>query len=459
MTGPVSSLRGRLVLTAIAVGVVFAVLFGAVATWRIHHTEDQAIRSGLQSRMELARDQVTRSGVVRSDTTGPTTDLVQVVGPDGRVRSSSAALAGVAVLADVQQVRSSHAGVRGSIALQAPDIDLATLAVPVHLSSASGSPGGTGALVVALNREGYGAASTDLLRLLIGGLAAVVVAMAVLSWALTGRALRSVTRLTEDAEAVQPRDLGDGLPVPRGDAELARLVGALNRMLARLRDSHTAELAFAADAGHRLRTPVATLRAEAELALRDEDSAVRTEALERIVGDADQLTSIVDRMLARSRAGPRHPAPVLATLREALPRWQRQAGMGSVTLTMQIDERLPEQSRCAELVEIVDPVLDNAVRHTPPSGSISVEVRCDPAAPGSVRVDVTNTGSTVPPQLAPHIFDAWVSSRGGSAAGGLGLWLARETARDVGGELTLEPTGPQGTRFRLRLPVEKLPGV
>lgn len=153
-------------------------------------------------------------------------------------------------------------------------------------------------LVVAVDVEGFNAASRDLLGLLIAGLAVVMLAMAALSWILTGRALHSVTRLTESAETLEPRALATGLPLPRRDAELARLVSALNRMLARLHESHATELAFAADAGHRLRTPVAALRAEAERALRERDPKEQTAALERILLDADQLTSIVDRMLA-----------------------------------------------------------------------------------------------------------------------------------------------------------------
>ncbi|MCW2825129.1 MAG: hypothetical protein JWQ91_2046 [Aeromicrobium sp.] len=84
--------------------------------------------------------------------------------------------------------------------------------------------------------------------------------------------------LAERAEAAAPRDLAIGLPVPPAGAELARLVGALNRRLARVEISHVKELQFAADAGHRLRAPVATLRAEAELAMRG-DRADQTEAL------------------------------------------------------------------------------------------------------------------------------------------------------------------------------------
>ena len=69
-----------------------------------------------------------------------------------------------------------------------------------------------------------------------------------------------------------------------------------------------------------------------------------------------------------------------------------------------------------------------------------------------ITVDVTNTGPGIPTELVPQIFDAWVSGRDASVAGGLGLWLARETARDAGGEVTLADPAPGRVTFRVVLP-------
>ena len=239
--------------------------------------------------------------------------------------------------------------------------------------------------------------------------------------------------------------------MPAHDAELARLVAALNRMLARLHESHTNELAFAADAGHRLRTPVATLRAEAELALRQEDPAVRTAALENIVQDADQLTLIVDRMLARSRNRGSVPEPVAETLAPAADRWRRQADLAGVALDIRIAPSIGPDVRCAAFVEVVEPVVDNAVRHTSTRGWARVEVQASES--GELLVDVSNIGDGVPPDLVARVFDPWVSSRDASIAGGLGLWLSRETARDTGGDVVLADPGPGTCVFRIRLPI------
>ena len=68
-------------------------------------------------------------------------------------------------------------------------------------------------------------------------------------------------------------------------------------------------------------------------------------------------------------------------------------------------------------------------------------------------VRVSNTGEPIAPDMASRMFDAWVSSRDASVAGGLGLWLARETACDLGGDVTLVDDGPYPTTFQARLPL------
>lgn len=447
-----SSLRNRLVLGAATVGFAFALVFGAVANWRISHAEHQAVQAALQSRIELARDEVAADGSISQDAGSPKTDLVQVIGPEGRVRASSPALARAHPLIDVRSVQAGSGKVETRAALQHPDIDLAVLAEPITLTGNATSPAGVGALIVAVDAEGFNTATSQLRVLLLAGLGAVVLAMTALSWVLTGRALHTVTRLTENAEAVGASDLQHGLPIPERDAELARLVEALNRMLVRLRRSHATELAFAADAGHRLRTPVATLRAEAELALGETDPAELSAALERIVHDADQLTSIVDRMLARSRAGERIASLVRSDLAEASTRWHRQAKLAHVGFTLSVDEQITEDARCVELVEIVEPLVDNAVRHTPTGGSVEVDARLDAREPATLVVTVTNTGEPVAPEVVPLLFGAWASTRDASVAGGLGLWLARETARDLGGDV-IHVDDSAATVFRVRLPV------
>lgn len=446
-----ASLRFRLLLGAVVVGITFSVVFGLAASWRLQHAQAQAIHAALLSRIELARDEVATNGELSRDIGSPKTDLVQVIAPDGTVLSSSPGLRRVPALVSPRDVAAPAGHYQRNVTLQHPDVDLAVLGVPIRISSAAGT--GIGVLVVAVDVEGFAAASSDLLRLLLVGLVVVIVAIAALTWVITGRALHNVTALTERAEGVHPRDLAHGLPMPPRDAELARLVAALNRMLARIDQSHAGELAFAADAGHRLRTPVATLRTDAELALRDGTSEEQRAALARIVQDADHLTSIVNGMLRRGRARSRPVEPVEVELGTACERWRRQARTRSVDLGLTLATSVTSETACAALVEVLDPIVDNATRHTPVRGRIALAVRRE-RSPGADRlvVDVSNTGAAIPADLAPRIFDPWVSSRDASAAGGLGLWLARETAHDAGGDVALVHSDGV-TTFRVTMPV------
>lgn len=448
-----TSLRGRLVLGALLVGIAFALIFGAGATWRLHQLEDKAVRSALQTRLDLARDEVAPDGTLVHDLASPKSDLVQIIGADGKVRSASPGLLHVGPLADLSAVRGQPAGYRTRRTLNKPDVDLATMSVPLVLPGTTAGPAGTGALVVAVDAEGFTSATADLLLLLIVGLISVVIAIVLLSWWLTGRALKSVTRLTEEAEKVGAMELTEGLPVPAGDAELARLVGALNRMLVRLHESHGKELAFASDAGHRLRTPIATLRAEAELALRENNPAEQMLAIRRIMLDADQLTVIVDRMLARGRSQGEPVVPVREAIETAAAAGARRGEISEVSVTVSVDDAIGIDVECEGLIDIVEPLVDNAVQHSPPGGEVTLTVRPGRRdGPDSLDVEVSDQGPGVGPALAPHIFDAWVSSRDASIAGGLGLWLAREKARDLGGEVSLVDGNPGRTTFRVTLP-------
>lgn len=451
MAGP-TSLRHRLVLGAVLVGIIFAVVFGGIAGWSVEHNGQRALCAALDSRLELARDEVRPDGTMAQGAGSPKTDLVQVLGPDGAVRATSPALAGFGPLARVPTVYGAGSCGVAVVALAEPDVDLAVLAVPYQLDPSSAGPGGSGALLVATDAEGFTSATAELGFLLALGLLGVIVVIGLLTWFITGRALSSVTTLTESAEAARPHELSAGLPVPVRDTELARMVGALNRMLARLAASHATELAFAADAGHRLRTPVATLRAEAELAQHETDPVELTAALSRIVDDADHLTLIVNRMLARAGARSRPPEPVRTTVEAKQSQWLRQAQIGGVNLTLSIQPQVTSATCCHDLTEILDPVIDNAIRHTPAGGRVEVTVAARKRPGPALQIDVANTGSFVDPALRGRLFDAWVSSRDASTTGGLGLWLARETARDTGGDVQLLEDR-DATTFQITVPV------
>ena len=171
--------------------------------------------------------------------------------------------------------------------------------------------------MVGVDSEGFDTATSQLRWLLVAGLGLVVIAVGVLAWVLTGRALR---RSPDSPSAPRWSDrmtlLADSL-VPAHDAELARLVAALNRMLARLHESHTER----AGVRGRRRPPAAHPGGDAPgrgraRPARDGPGREHGAALETSSEDADQLTLIVERMLARSRSRGHAAEPVRTALAE-----------------------------------------------------------------------------------------------------------------------------------------------
>lgn len=451
---PPRSLRGRLVLGATAIALVVASLAGVAGTLWVRAAETQSLTSALQTRLQLAEEDVRPDGTLPSEPRGPKSDLVQVLGPGGGVLAASSALSGLRPLADERVVRASPDGVRGTVSLQSPDVDLATLAVPWTVTR-GGAPLPT-VLLVAVDTEGFSTARDDLSLLLLAGLVIGVVTLALLVHWVSGRALRDVTALARQAETTPATELRHGLPVPPSDAELGALVSAFNRMLLRLHVAHTHELAFAAEAGHRLRTPLATLRAEAELALDEAGPAEQAQALRRVVEDADELAAVVDGLLASTRALVDGTRPLEVVLARAAAQWHRQASTSGVGLVVSAPSG-QQGWTCPGLREVVDPLVDNAIRHCTPGGRVLVQVALDVSGPRpSATVVVSNDGADVPVELSGSLFEPWVTGGGPARVGGLGLWTSKRTAEDQGGEVELLERRDGRTRFRVRLPVVAL---
>jgi signal transduction histidine kinase len=175
-------------------------------------------------------------------------------------------------------------------------------------------------------------------------------------------------------------------------------------------------------------------------------------ALSQVVADADHLARILDRMLAAdSRADRDPPEQLIGLIPRLAERWRRQAQAAGLQLNVRTaagpDGAAAVSGR--ELAAIIDPLVENAMQHTPAGGSVEVRVTANAA---EINAQVVNTGSGVAPDLRDRLFEPWVSSRSASSAGGLGLWLARETARAAGGEVWLTDPANGHTAFSVRLP-------
>jgi signal transduction histidine kinase len=247
-----------------------------------------------------------------------------------------------------------------------------------------------------------------------------------------------------------------------GGALLVLIGGALAWvMISRMLDRSFETLRrFTADASHELRAPLTLMRTEVEVALaRGRPPAEYAAALGRVHGELTHLGRVVDQLLLLARADAGHlvPSPaavdVADLVEEAAARWRRPAAARGVTIAADAPASGTLTADPDLLRRVLDNLLDNAVRHSPPGGRIDLRAcRHDQ----QWLFDVADQGPGVPAAQRDRIFERFArldparSRRSGGA--GLGLALSAAVARAHGGALELvDPDGP-GARFRLRLP-------
>ncbi|MEV7038205.1 HAMP domain-containing sensor histidine kinase [Amycolatopsis sp. NPDC051061] len=306
------------------------------------------------------------------------------------------------------------------------------------LVAVQGLPRGTAVVRAFVDRaeltRGLGAA-----WLVLAGLGVVLLALGVF---VADRLARSIVRPVHELAAVSRRlaegDL-DARARPGGPGEVRSVAAALNLLAARIRDLVRQEREAVADISHRLRTPLTVLRLDAE-SLRDPAEA------ERITGHAEslerQVTALIDQARARDSAPGSCDAAVVVGERAGF--WSVLAQDQDRAVTVSLDDGpLPVAVGEPELAACLDALLGNVFAHTPEGTAYAIRLT---ATPDGARLEVSDEGPG---------FDE--VSRGASGAGstGLGLDIARQTARASGGEFAVT----RGTGARIVLDLGKALGM
>jgi two-component system OmpR family sensor kinase len=275
-------------------------------------------------------------------------------------------------------------------------------------------------------------------------------------WVL-GAAFRPVSKMTAEAEAWSTEDLDRRFEMGKPHDELTQLAHTLDGMLDRLAASLRREQRFSAEVSHQLRTPVAKIKAEAELALRrPRDPEYYQEALGSVLYSADQMARTVEALLAAAQEEgslARGRADVWQVLADVVSSIGVLADENGVEVRVQPPARdLRVGVERAIAVQILQPVVENACRFA------QSEVLLGAGRNGKeVYFLVEDDGPGVAEEERERIFEPGV--RGTAAAGernsvrgaGLGLSLARRLARAASGDVEVE-TGNTGARFKVRLP-------
>jgi heavy metal sensor kinase len=283
-------------------------------------------------------------------------------------------------------------------------------------------------------------------------------------WFLARRSLSPVVAMADRARRIGAENLSERLPVANARDELGRLAATFNELLARLEGSLVQQRQFMADASHELRTPVATTRTAANVALqqphRDEQDYRHT--LQIVEQQAIRLSRIVDDMftLARADAG-NYPLRIVPMyLDEVLDDVVRAARVLAAAKNVAIERAASAPAPFTGdedlLRRLVGNLIDNAVRYAPAASVVHValERRADGYA-----ISVSDRGPGIPIEIQPHIFERFyradaARTRSGQSDGGagLGLALSRWIANVHRGDVTLERSSAEGTTFTAVLP-------
>ncbi len=439
-------IRIRLTLLfALAMTVVLAAV-GAFVYVRLANSLEEQVEDRLEARAAALADRVPSDGSeLRLD--APEEEFAQALSSNGTVLAASPGLPREPLVAGEALERARVETVVVDRTVDLPDES----AAPTRLWA---FPEGRLVLVVGASLADRDEALDGLLaQLLIGGPIALLLASGA-AYLLAGAALRPVEAMRAQAREISADTAGQRLPLPDSRDEIFRLGETLNAMLARLDEGLQRERRFVADAGHELRTPLALLQTELELALRRPRSAEEIEAALRSASEeVDRLTRLAEDLLvlASTQDGALPLRVTDVPLRELLEsvarRFAGRAGEEGRPLEVEAPSDATVRGDRVRLEQALGNLVDNALRHG--LGAVRLEARQED---GQVVLQVRDEGQGFPPDFVSRAFERFSRADAARTSGGAGLGLAivDAVARAHGGEASA-----RGASVVIRLPAAR----
>jgi two-component system sensor histidine kinase TctE len=380
---------------------------------------------------------------------------------------------------------SFHDALIGEEPVRVAVLRLAPAAAAPGANMTGAVPGAGGLVQVAQTLHKRSHLATEIIKGVILPQFVILPAAVLLVWLALARGIRPLAELQQ---RIRSRDSTDLSPIPERGVpdEVAPLVQSINDLLRRLDRTMATQRHFLADAAHQLKTPLAGLRMQAELAMRQldsggTDSAAVTHSLRQIALSTQRAAHVVNQLLAMARAEDTGQAmrlqPVdLAALTRAVVRdFVPQALEAGIDLGYEGPAEVglaASTSLLAEPVlmgEMVRNLVDNALRYTPRGGTVTARVRPEPAVPagaGALVLQVEDTGPGIAPAERERVFQPFYRALGTQVEGsGLGLAIVREIAQHHGATVALDDVLPRGAaaaaapgagpgaRFTVRFPL------
>ena len=301
-------------------------------------------------------------------------------------------------------------------------------------------------------REGLARAAAE--RVVIPLILLLPIMIGAVAW-IVSRGLLPLRFVTSE---VQRRDVRSLAPLHTHNLplEIEPLVGELNRLLERLQRAFSVQRAFISDAAHELRSPLTALRLQLQLLDRAPDETARIEARSRLGGAVERAIHLVEQLLTLARSEPQDASPNFDTvdlsaaaaegIRDAL----ELAVSRHIDLGLDATPNLKIRGDREALRVLVRNLVDNAVRYTPPHGSVQVHSR---ATPDEAVLEVTDTGPGIAPADRERVFDRFYRRAAAQESGtGLGLAIVKAIAERHGARVALSEAPGGGLRATLSFP-------
>ncbi len=292
--------------------------------------------------------------------------------------------------------------------------------------------------------------------LLIVMLAGSILASAIIAIAVTKHGLRPLAEMTRSLERIGPAHLNERVALAGWPRELQPLATTFDAMLARLEDSFKRLSQFSADLAHELRTPVANIMGEAQVALtRERTPSEYREVIESTIAECERLSGIVDNLLfvARVDAARESIERKLIDARAAVEKiatfYQTLAEDRNVAIHCSGEGEIYAEPALFE--RALGNLVDNALRFTPEGGTIQISITVKAA---HSEVTVSDNGYGITPEHLPRVFDRFyrVDSSRSSDGAGLGLALVKSIVDLHGGSAKIESEVNRGTTVTLTFP-------
>lgn len=297
------------------------------------------------------------------------------------------------------------------------------------------------------------------------GEAAVVAGLlsAVLAVLISRSIANPLHRMASVAQSIARGDYAQAAPTS-GPDEVRALGQSLNSMARQVQAAQQAQRDFVANVSHELKTPLTSIQGFAQAML--DGAAASPDALDKsariIFDEADRMRRMVEELLdlARLDAGAgamtRGPVDLRLVLATVVDRFGPRAAERQVNLQADLPGNLPAMVGDADrLAQVFNNLVDNALKHTPAGGSVTLAAS---PAPGGVAVAVRDTGAGIPPEDVNRIFERFYQvdkSRARSGGAGLGLAITREIVEAHGGRIDVQSVAGLGSNFRVFLPVAR----